>query len=205
MLKPLFDAIMERRARALVEQVRAWVPDEGPILDLGSGTGHFAAMLERDLGVEVITADVSDMHVTGRPPVLIADGPLPFDDDTFRAALLVFMLAYPAEPARVLAETARVARGPIILVQTLSSGALGCAWHRAREFLWTIVAFHVSQRIGYIPRAAKFSMQTRRFYSEPALMREIMRAGLRTRARHQRPVLPGRALVVATWILRRDD
>ena len=204
MLKSLFDAVMERRSRALIERVAAWLPDEGPVLDLGSGTGHFAAMLERELKLEVITADVSDMHVTGRPPVLIADGVLPFGDDAFRAALLIFMLAYPANPPRVLAEAARVTRGPVILVQTLCSGRLGCAWHRGRELLWTIVAFHVSQRIGYIPRDAKFSMQTRRFYSEADLLQEIGRAGLRARTRREWSVLPGRRLVVAAWLLERD-
>ena len=68
MLKSILDAVMERRARQLMEQVRAWLPTEGPVLDLGSGTGHFSARLERELGLEVVTADVSDLHVVGRPP-----------------------------------------------------------------------------------------------------------------------------------------
>ena len=66
----------ERRSRQLIEQLGEWLPPEGPVLDLGSGTGHLADHLERELGLEVVTADVSDMHVTGRPPVLIQDGVL---------------------------------------------------------------------------------------------------------------------------------
>src|SRR5687768_6874714 len=114
MLTTLFNAVMERRARRLMEQVGAWLPSEGPVLDLGSGTGHLSAQLERERGIEVITADVSDFHVVGRPPVLIADGPLPFEEETFSAALLLFMLAYPRNPAAVLAEAARVTKGPVI-------------------------------------------------------------------------------------------
>ena len=121
------------------------------MLDLGSGTGHLSARLERELGLEVVTADVSDIHVVGPPPVLIADGVLPFEEGTFSAALLFFMLAYPNDPAGVLAEAARVTRGPIIVVQSLHSGRLGYAWLRVREFLWTIVAFHVSKLVGYVP------------------------------------------------------
>jgi SAM-dependent methyltransferase len=204
MLKSLFDAVMDRRSRELIEQVGAWLPSEGPVLDLGSGTGHLSARLERELGLEVVTADVSDMHVAGRPPILIADGVLPFVSGRFSAALLVFMLAYPSDPAGVLAEAARVTCGPVIVVQTLYSGRLGYAWHRGREFLWTIVAFHVSKLIGYVPPEAKFTMHTRRFYTEQALRRELVSAGLRIRARRERPVLPGRALVVAAWILERD-
>jgi len=205
MLKSTFDAIMQRRARELIEQVRAWLPAEGPLLDLGSGTGHLAANLERELGLEVVTADVSDMHVVGPPPVLIADGVLPFEEGTFSAALLFFMLAYPNDPVGVLAEAARVTRGPIILVQSLHSGRLGYTWLRVREFLWTIVAFHVSKLIGYVPADAKFTMVTRRFYTARALRRELAAAGLRIRSRQERPVLARRSLVVAGWMLERDD
>jgi ubiquinone/menaquinone biosynthesis C-methylase UbiE len=204
MLKSLLDAVMERRARRLMEQVGEWLPTAGPVLDLGSGTGHLSARLERELGLEVVTADVSDMHVVGRPPVLIADGVLPFEDETFSAALLLFILAYPNDPAAVLMEVARVTRGPIILVQSLHSGRFGHAWLRVREFLWTIVAFHVSRFLGYVSPRAEFTMHTRRFYTAEALRRELVAAGLRVRSQRERPVLPGRSLVVAGWMLERD-
>ncbi|MGH7459563.1 MAG: hypothetical protein ACREMA_00870, partial [Longimicrobiales bacterium] len=131
-------------------------------------------------------------------------GPLPFEADGFTAALLLFMLAYPKDPAAVLGEAARVTRGPVVVVQTLYSGPLGYAWHRAREFFWTVVAFHVSKRIGYVPPDAEFTMHTRRFYTAEALGREVTRAGLRVRSQRERPVLPGGSLVVAGWILERD-
>lgn len=189
----------------MIEQIGGWLPIKGPLLDLGSGTGHLSALLEHELGLEVITADVSDMHVVGRAPVLIKDGTLPFERKTFSASLLFFMLAYPEHPSRVLAEAARVTHGPIIIVQTVYSGPVGYAWHRVREFCWTIVAFHVSKLIGYVPPQAKFSMHTKRFYTAEALQTETSAAGLRVRSQRERSVLPGRALVVAAWILERDD
>ena len=204
MLKWLFDAVMERRARGLMERVAAWLPTEGPVLDLGSGTGHFSARLERELGLEVVTADVSDMHVVGPPPVLIADAVLPFKDGSFSAALLFFMLAYPRDPAGVLREVARVTRGPIIVVQSLHSGGLGYAWLRVREFVWTFVAFHVSRFVGYVSRDAEFSMRTQRFYTAHELRRELMAAGLQIRLLAERPLLPRRSLVIAEWVLERD-
>jgi len=203
-VKALFDAVMERRARRLMDQVGEWLPNDGPMLDLGSGTGHLSARLERELGLEVVAADVSDMHVVGRSPVLIADGVLPFEERTFSAALLFFVLAYPNDPVGVLKEAARVARGPVIVVQTLYAGRLGYAWHRCRELLWTIVAFRVSKLVGYVPPNAKFTMHTRRFYTAHALRREVLAAGLQIRARRERRVLPGRSLVVAGWVLERN-
>ena len=204
MFNLLLDAVMERRARLLMTQIRPWLPAEGPLLDLGSGTGHFAAQLERELGLDVVTADVSDIHVVGRPPVLIADGVLPFEDKTFSASLLVFMLAYPNDPAAVLMEAARVTRGPVIVVQSLHSSRFGYACLRVREFFWTTLAFHASKFFGYVSRRADFTMHTRRFYSPAALRRELAAAGLRIRARRERPLV-GRSLVIAGWILERTE
>jgi SAM-dependent methyltransferase len=203
-LTALFDAVMERRARRLVALVGAWLPGAGPVLDVGSGTGHLAVAVERALGVEVVTADVTDLHVVGRPPVPIADGVLPFEADAFSAALLVFMLAYPRDPAGVLREAARVSRGPVVVVQSLHASRLGHAWLRVREFVWTVVAFHVSKLLGYVPPGARFTMSTRRFYTAERLRRDVGAAGLRVRARRERPVLPGGALVVAAWLVERD-
>jgi ubiquinone/menaquinone biosynthesis C-methylase UbiE len=205
MLKSILDGVMEKRAGHLMAWVRAWLPAEGPVLDLGSGTGHMSARLERELGIEVVTADVTDIHVVGRPPILIADGVLPFDDSTFSAALLVFVLSYPKDAAAVLAEVARVTRGRVIVVQTLYSGRAGYAWYRGREFFWTIVGFYVSRIVGYVPRKAKFTMQARRFYTVKELDREVATAGLRIHSQNERAVLPGCALVVAAWVLERDD
>ena len=204
MLKSIFDTVMERRAGRLMDLVGASLPPEGPVLDLGSGTGHLSARLEREMGLEVVTADVTDLHVVGRPPVLIADGVLPFKEGTFSAALLFFMLGYPRDPAAVLEEAARVTRGPIILVQTLNSGRVGYTWHRGREFLWTFMAFHLSKLLGYVPRTAQFTMNTRRFYTAQTLQRDVMSAGLRVRSRRERPILPGRSLVVAGWTLESN-
>jgi SAM-dependent methyltransferase len=204
MLKSILDAVMARRARRLVAHVRAWLPSEGPVLDLGSGTGHLTDRLERELGLEVVAADVTDIHVTGRPPVPIADGVLPFEAGTFSAALLFFMLAYPRDPAGVLSEAARVTRGPVIVVQSLHANRVGYAWLRAREFLWTIVAFHASKVVGYLPSDATFTMHTRRFYTAGELQRDVGRAGLRIRSRRERALLPARSLLVAAWLLEPD-
>lgn len=205
MVASLFDAVMERRARALIEQVGAWLPAEGPVLDLGSGTGHLSARLARELGLDVVAADVSDIHVVGPPPVLIADGVLPFEAKRFSATLVLFVLAYPADPAGVLAEAARVTNGPVIVVQTLHSNRFGYTWLRVREFVWTLVAFHVSKVLGYIPPDAKFAMRTRRFYTAQTLRQDVGAAGLRIRARRERSVVGGRSLVIAGWILDADE
>lgn len=205
MLKSMLDAVMERRAGRLLDHVGPWLPSDGRVIDVGSGTGHLSARLARERGIDVVTADVSDIHVVGPAPVPIVDGVLPFEANTFAAALLFFILHYPGDPSSVLAEVARVTRGPIIVVQSLHAGRFGYAWLRIREFLWATVAFHASRLVGYVPRDAEFTMQERRFYSAVELRRHIAAAGLRVCSRRERAVLPLRALVVAAWRVERDD
>jgi ubiquinone/menaquinone biosynthesis C-methylase UbiE len=195
---------MERRARQLIELVGEWLPTEGPVLDLGSGTGHLSARLQRERTLEVVTADVSDIHVVGPPPVLVDENVLPFEAGTFSAALLLFMLSYPKDPAGVLREASRVTRGPIILVQSLHADHFGYVWLRAREFLWATTGFHAAKILGYVPREAKFTMRALRFYTDSELQRAVAAAGLRTRLRSQWSVLPGGSLVVAGLVLERD-
>ncbi len=202
MLKSLFESVMERRARQWSDRVAPWLPDSGPVLDLGSGTGHLSRRVEDDAGVRTVPADVVDIHVVGRPPVLVADDGLPFDERAFSAALMVFMLAYPKNPSGLMAEVARVTSGPIIVVQTLHSGGFGYVWLRVREFMWTLVAFYVSKVVGYLPWEAKFSMQTQRFYTQAALEEDVRTAGLRVVARQEYPILPRTGLRVAGYLLR---
>lgn len=204
MLTAVLDAIMERRARRLLDQLRPWLPAHGSLLDLGSGTGHVSARLQREAAFDVVPADVSDIHVAGPPPRAIADGELPFAAHTFSATLLLFMLSYPDDPVRVLKEAARVTRGPIIVVQSLHSGGAGYAWLRVREFLWTWAGFHVSRIAGYVARDAGFTMRPRRFYTAAALRHHVSAAGLRIHSRWQRPAFPGGSLVVAGWLLEPD-
>jgi hypothetical protein len=102
MMKAMMNAAMDRRSRDIMAQIGDWLPREGPLLDLGSGTGHLAAHIEEERKLEVVTADVSDFHVVGRAPVVVSEGTLPFESGRFTGALLVFMLGYPRDPAGVL-------------------------------------------------------------------------------------------------------
>ncbi|HEX6693472.1 MAG TPA: methyltransferase domain-containing protein [Longimicrobiales bacterium] len=203
MIRRLLDNVMRTRAQALLQLVDDWLPQEGRVLDLGSGTGHVAALLVAS-GADVVAADVTDIHVAGPEPIPAGADVLPFDDMSFSATLMMFMLAYPADPVASLTEAARVTRGHILLVQTVSAGWLGRTWHRARELFWTVLAFHASRAVGYIPAGARFSMNTRRYYSQDSLARDVAAAGLRIENRRARPVLPGGALDVIAWRLEHD-
>jgi hypothetical protein len=63
------------------------------------------------------------------------------------------------------------------------------------------VAFHVSKAVGYVPRQAEFTMNTRRFYTATELQRDVAAAGLQIRSRRERTLLPGGSLTIAGWVL----
>ena len=203
MIRRVLDDAMATRAQELLLLIEDWLPPGGRVLDLGSGTGHVAGLL-LETGTDVVAADVTDIRVTGPEPVLVSGGVLPFGDASFTATLMLFMLAYPGDPVAALKEAARVTCGPVLLVQTVSAGRLGRTWHGVRELFWTVLAFHASRAVGYIPADAAFSMSTRRYYSRDSLEQDVAAAGFRVDARRARPVLPGGILDVVAWRLEHD-
>jgi SAM-dependent methyltransferase len=96
------------------------------VLDIGTGTGNVAEVL-RERGWEVITIDVEDASFTGSVVPLIYDGDrLPFEADTFDAALLSTVLHHTGDAGRLLREARRVS-GRVIVVEDVHRGRL----HRA--------------------------------------------------------------------------
>jgi SAM-dependent methyltransferase len=85
------------------------------VLEVGCGTGWFAARLQRELGAEVVAIDQSERMVE----LARADGvdarvgdvqQLPFDDETFDCVAAIWMLYHVTELDTGLREIARVLR-----------------------------------------------------------------------------------------------
>jgi SAM-dependent methyltransferase len=129
-----FDGFLGRRKHArdeaLVLELLGAAP--GPLLDLASGTGRFLPVLARG-GRRVVACDLSAaMLRTGLAraasrPATAPAGPiariqasaerLPFADDAFDAALAMRFLFHVEDATlrlRILAELARVTRGPVV-------------------------------------------------------------------------------------------
>jgi SAM-dependent methyltransferase len=131
-----------------------FLPDHGPVLDLGSGAGHNAAALERSWGRRVIEADFSNLRRTGPGPVLFDGRRLPFADDSFSACILIFVLQYVADPGLLLSEVQRVVRGPILALQSLAAGPSALRFvRRTDEWLGPFGA-KAAGRIGFLPPTA---------------------------------------------------
>lgn len=172
---------LHRRAGALCERLARHLPERGPLLDVGSGTGHNALALARHTGQRVVQVDVADLSCIGTPPLRFDGRRLPFGADRFSAALLLFVLHYAADPVALLAEVRRVCRGPILLLQSTYSGALTRRALAARELAMGRAALGAARAVCLLPPADDTTLQPRGDFTRPQVMQLAARAGLAVR------------------------
>jgi ubiquinone/menaquinone biosynthesis C-methylase UbiE len=133
------------------------------VLDVGTGTGRgLRHLLDRHegidaQGVEPVRAMISQAEENGVPPgrIVEADGDrLPFDDGSFDAVCELGVLHHVAEPNRVVAEMARVARRAVFLSDN-NRFANGGRLHRMAKYalyrvgLWPFVYRLATRGRGY--------------------------------------------------------
>ena len=114
-----------RRIEVLARHLRELLPRRANVLDVGSGDGLLARRI-MDARPDV---SISGVDVLARPaasiPVRVFDGiRLPFDADSFDAAMMVDVLHHASEQDMLLREMARVARGRIVIKDHFVSGAM---------------------------------------------------------------------------------
>jgi SAM-dependent methyltransferase len=141
--------------KALLGKLLCLFPNARSVLEVGCGTGHFTRwMAER--GLDVVGVDVSGpmlneaRRLGGGPRYLPGDAhSLSFADGSYDVTALITTLEFLPDPARALAEAARVARQGILLgvlnrwsMLTLRYRLSGKAMWRAARFFgpWELAA-----------------------------------------------------------------
>ena len=143
---------MTTRAKKLSRLLTPLLTNNAQILNVGSGTGHNSVALRQHFGdacFQIVQADVVDLSVVAESPIIIDGATLPFEDNQFSHALMIYMLQYPAEPKKILCETARVCE-KIIIIQSTYTNSIGKLVLQTREFIWGRLAFFVSRIVDYI-------------------------------------------------------
>lgn len=175
-MKRSIDWVLWRRGRALCRTIEAWVPAGSAIIDIGSGTGHNGALLRAsDRAVEEF--DVVDMHWVGPGPELFDGRRLQRPEDGCDAVLLAFVLQYAEDPAVLLREASRLARGKVLVVQSSFEGSLARVLLGVREHLWGPVALAVARGLGLVGDFES-PLVTRRHYRRSDLRELFERCGL---------------------------
>ena len=93
----------------------AHLPKGSRVLDIGSGGGLATSVL-LEMGMEVVPLDIQNGAYNSQVVPVIYDGnQIPFNDQSFDAALLLTVLHHIDEPTPVLKEAYRVANSVLII------------------------------------------------------------------------------------------
>jgi SAM-dependent methyltransferase len=123
-----YGALAERIEHAMLLELLVPVTRGASVLDIGCGTGRFAAALDgAGLRVTGVDPELAMLSIANqRVPVACADGSrLPFEDGAFDAAVLVSVLQFVPDPVELLVEARRVARRRVVVLALASRSWLG--------------------------------------------------------------------------------
>lgn len=117
--------VFNRRVRVLAEGLATMLPEQGTVLDIGSGDGSIAVgLMQHRPGLQIEGVEVM-IRPASAIPVTAYDGvELPFADGSFDYVTVIDVLHHTLEPAAVLSEAARVARCGIVIKDHLLEGFL---------------------------------------------------------------------------------
>jgi SAM-dependent methyltransferase len=129
------------------------------VLEIGCGTGHFTRwMAERGLnavGVDISEPMLEEARGLGGPEYLHGDAlALPFVDRSYDVTALITTLEFLPDPARALAEAARVARRGILLGVLNRWSLLALRYRFSGKSLWRSARFFGPRELATLARRA---------------------------------------------------
>jgi ubiquinone/menaquinone biosynthesis C-methylase UbiE len=140
-----YDTPRGQRADQAERVLLEWLVGQGPgaqtLLEVGCGTGHFAAWLERRhhrvVGLDRAPAMLAELHRRHPElPVVLGDGhALPFRDGAVDVTVFVTTLEFLEQPVVALREAVRVSRRglAILALNRWSLGGLSRRWGPGRR------------------------------------------------------------------------
>jgi len=114
-INSLIQKLIRKRSEIVVQRIVPYLKNSNKIIDIGSGTGDVAFLLEK-IGKKITPVDVNNFHGPRLVKTIIYDGKtLPFKDKSFDTALLLTVLHHTSNPGAVFLEASRVANEVIII------------------------------------------------------------------------------------------
>jgi SAM-dependent methyltransferase len=111
----------------IAARIKAALGDARTVLNVGAGAGSYEPADRYVLAVEPAATMRAQRPAGAAPAVAASAEALPFDDDSFDAAMALVTIHHWSDPVRGLNELRRVARGPV-LVLTFDIAAFERYW-----------------------------------------------------------------------------
>jgi SAM-dependent methyltransferase len=109
--------IGDLRARAIVRRISPFLRPGDDVLDIGAGSCRVAQLSAAASQTTITAVDTVDHNETDLPLRLYDGDLLPYDDGSFDASILGFVLHHAADFGLVLKEARRVSRSRIIVLE----------------------------------------------------------------------------------------
>jgi SAM-dependent methyltransferase len=140
--------------------VRALLPWQGRGIEIGVGTGRFAAPLGIEFGIDPAVEMLNYARARGVKVACAVAEALPFADATFDYALIVTTICFVDSPDKMIAEAHRVLRpsGKLVIGFIDRQSGLGQTYleHRAESVFYREAVFYSAAEVGDLLRARGF-------------------------------------------------
>ena len=114
-----------RRTKEVIGLIKKYLPPKGKIIDIGAGSCDVVSSLIND-GYKVTALDIQDLSFYDDIKPVIYDGKkIPFSNNTFDVALIVYVLHHVGDVKKMLFEARRVARQVIVVEELVPDSLLG--------------------------------------------------------------------------------
>jgi len=156
-----YDAWYEKNKFAYLSELKALkkvLPKKGDGLEIGVGTGRFAAPLGIRYGIDPSKRMLEVARKRGIKTRLGRGERLPFRDSVFNYVAIIITLCFARDPTKVLLEARRVIRqgGKIIVGIIDKNSFLGRSYRRRKSIFYKQARFFGVQEIKDLLRGAGF-------------------------------------------------
>lgn len=111
---------LKSRSENSFNYLKPYISSRDHILDIGSGSGGVARLIESRIGSKVQCLDVQELKKSIIRPVIFDGVNIPFGDDTFTVSICAFILHHARQQETLLREITRVTKSRIIVLEDLA-------------------------------------------------------------------------------------